>query len=91
MSNLCIIPLTTSTRKRIPKKNIKRFLGKPIISYSIEAAIKSKIFTEVMVSTDDEEIVESLQKVWSKVPFFIFITSKKILNYISGPIYEVIE
>ena len=42
--------------KRIPKKNIKEFCGKPIIAYSIEAAFASKIFTEVMVSTDDPEI-----------------------------------
>ena len=44
--------------KRIPRKNIKEFLGKPIIVYSIEAAIASGIFDEVMVSTDDEEIAE---------------------------------
>ncbi len=44
--------------KRIPRKNIKEFCGKPIIAYSIEAAISSGIFDEVMVSTDDEEIAE---------------------------------
>jgi N-acylneuraminate cytidylyltransferase len=44
--------------KRIPRKNIKPFLGKPIICYSIDAAIKSGVFDEVMVSTDDEEIAE---------------------------------
>ena len=49
--------------KRIPRKNIKSFLGKPIISYSIEAAISSNLFDEVMVSTDDDEIAEiSLKK-----------------------------
>ena len=42
--------------KRIPRKNIKEFCGKPIISYSIEAALQSGLFEEVMVSTDDEEI-----------------------------------
>ena len=42
--------------KRIPKKNIKLFLGKPIIAYSIEAALSSNLFDEVMVSTDNEEI-----------------------------------
>ena len=40
--------------KRIPRKNIKEFCGKPIISYSIEAALQSGLFEEVMVSTDDE-------------------------------------
>ena len=44
--------------KRIPRKNIKEFLGKPIMLYSIEAALKAEIFDEVMVSTDDEEIAQ---------------------------------
>ena len=44
--------------KRIPRKNIREFCGKPIINYSIEAAIRSGVFEEVMVSTDDEEIAE---------------------------------
>ena len=86
MSNLCIIPARGGS-KRIPKKNIKRFLGKPIISYSIEAAIKSKIFTEVMVSTDDEEIVEISRKFGAKVPF---LRSKKNSDDIATT-YEVIE
>ena len=42
--------------KRIPRKNIKPFMGKPIIAYSIEAALQSELFDEVMVSTDDVEI-----------------------------------
>ena len=44
--------------KRIPRKNIKPFLGKPIIAYSIEAALQTGLFDEVMVSTDDEEIAD---------------------------------
>lgn len=55
--------------KRIPKKNIKDFCGKPIIAYSIEAAIGSGMFDEVMVSTDSEEIAEIAQKYGAKVPF----------------------
>ena len=55
--------------KRIPKKNIKSFLGKPIIAYSIEAALKSNIFDEVMVSTDSEEIAEIAISYGAKVPF----------------------
>lgn len=55
--------------KRIPKKNIKMFCGKPIIAYSIEAALKSGIFSEVMVSTDSEEIAEIAKKYGAKVPF----------------------
>ncbi|MGZ5192067.1 MAG: pseudaminic acid cytidylyltransferase, partial [Flavisolibacter sp.] len=54
---------------RIPKKNIKSFLGKPIIAYSIEAAINSGIFDEVMVSTDDTEIAKVAQASGAVVPF----------------------
>lgn len=69
MSNIAIIPARGGS-KRIPKKNIKFFLGKPIIAYSIEAAIKSNLFDEVMVSTDDKEIAEISEKFGAKVPFF---------------------
>lgn len=55
--------------KRIPKKNIKEFCGKPIICYSIEAALASGLFEEVMVSTDSEEIAEIAKKAGAKVPF----------------------
>ena len=65
---LCIIPARGGS-KRIPRKNIKDFLGKPIIAYSIEAAIHSNLFDEVMVSTDDEEIADVAKKYGAKVPF----------------------
>ena len=55
--------------KRIPRKNIKEFLGKPIICYSIEAALASGIFDEVMVSTDDEEIATIAKAAGASVPF----------------------
>lgn len=55
--------------KRIPRKNIRLFLDKPIIAYSIEAALTSKLFDEVMVSTDDEEIAECGKSYGAKVPF----------------------
>lgn len=55
--------------KRIPKKNIREFCGKPIIAYSIEAAFNSKCFDEVMVSTDSEEIAEIAKSYGAKVPF----------------------
>lgn len=55
--------------KRIPKKNIKDFLGKPIIAYSIEVALKSKLFNKVMVSTDSDEIKEVALKYGAEVPF----------------------
>lgn len=56
--------------KRIPRKNIKEFCGKPIIAYSIEAALESGVFDEVMVSTDDEEIAEIAKAYGANVPFF---------------------
>lgn len=56
--------------KRIPRKNIKDFLGKPIIAYSIETALKSNLFDEVMVSTEDKEIAQIAQKYGAVVPFF---------------------
>lgn len=56
--------------KRIPQKNIKNFLGKPIIEYSIRAALQAGVFDEVMVSTDDEEIADVARKAGAKVPFF---------------------
>ncbi len=55
--------------KRIPRKNIKKFNGKPIIAYSIEAARKSGAFEEVMVSTDDEEIAAIAKEYGASVPF----------------------
>lgn len=67
MSNLCIIPARGGS-KRIPRKNIKDFLGKPIIAYSIEIAQESGLFDEIMVSTDDEEIAEISRKYGAQVP-----------------------
>lgn len=55
--------------KRILHKNIKEFCGKPIICYSIEAALRSGLFSEVMVSTDDEEIAEVAKRAGAEVPF----------------------
>ena len=61
MGNLAIIPARGGS-KRILKKNVKPFLGKPIIAYSIEAARNSGLFDEVVVSTDDDEIIEIAQE-----------------------------
>lgn len=55
--------------KRIPRKNIRSFCGKPIIAYSIEAALQSGLFEEVMVSTDDGEIAQIAVDSGAKVPF----------------------
>jgi N-acylneuraminate cytidylyltransferase len=66
--NLCIIPARGGS-KRIPRKNIKSFKGEPIIAYSIKAALVSKLFDEVMVSTDDLEIAEIAKSYGASVPF----------------------
>ena len=68
MSIIAIIPARGGS-KRIPKKNIKLFLSKPVIAYAIEAVIESKLFDEVMVSTDDAEIAEIAQQYGAKIPF----------------------
>ncbi|WP_214228846.1 pseudaminic acid cytidylyltransferase [Pedobacter sp. B4-66] len=68
MTKIAIIPARGGS-KRIPRKNIKDFLGKPIIAYSIQAAIESKLFDEIMVSTDDEEIASVAVNYGAKVPF----------------------
>lgn len=68
MASIAIITARGGS-KRIPRKNIRDFCGKPIMAYSIEAALQSGIFDEVMVSTDSEEIAEVAKKYGAKVPF----------------------
>jgi pseudaminic acid cytidylyltransferase len=67
--NIAIIPARGGS-KRIPGKNIKFFSGNPIISYSIEVALKSKIFDDVMVSTDSQEIAACAESFGARIPFF---------------------
>lgn len=69
MYNIAIIPARGGS-KRIPKKNIKNFLGKPVIAYSIETALSSGLFQDVYVSTDDPEIADIAIQYGAKVPFF---------------------
>jgi len=64
--NLCIIPARGGS-KRIPKKNIKSFCGKPLIAYSIENAKKSELFEKIVVSTDSEEIAEVSRKFGAEI------------------------
>ncbi len=68
MSTIAIIT-ARSKSKRIPHKNIKPFCGKPIMVYSIEAALSSNVFDEVMVSTDSEQYAEIAKNAGAKVPF----------------------
>ena len=65
---IAIIPARSGS-KRIPQKNIKKFHGKPLIAYSIKAAIKAKIFDEIIVSTDDDKIASIAQEFGASVPF----------------------
>jgi len=66
--NIAIIPARGGS-KRIPRKNIKLFHGKPLIAYSIELALQSQLFERVIVSTDDPEIAEIAQQYGAQVPF----------------------
>lgn len=86
MANLAIITARGGS-KRIPRKNIKEFCGKPIIAYSIEAALESGCFDEVMCSTDDVEIAEVAKAYGAIVPFMRsadtsndFATTADVLN-----------
>ena len=65
---VAIIPARGGS-KRIPRKNIKEFCGKPMIAWSIEAALKSGCFDLVIVSTDDQEIADVAQQYGAEVPF----------------------
>jgi pseudaminic acid cytidylyltransferase len=67
--SIAIIPARGGS-KRIPRKNIKPFLSVPIIKYSIDAALQSGCFDEVMVSTDDQEIADVAISCGAKIPFF---------------------
>ena len=68
MNTVAVIPARGGS-KRIPRKNIREFAGKPIIAYSIEAALKSQLFDRIIVSTDDEEIASVSQHYGAEVPF----------------------
>lgn len=90
MPNLCIIPARGGS-KRIPRKNIKLFNGKPIIAYSIELAIKCGLFDEIMVSTDDVEIAEIAIEYGAKVPFFRSETNANDFATTLDVLNEVVE
>ena len=66
--NIAIIPARGGS-KRIKDKNIKKFLGKPIISYAIKCAKEAKIFNRIIVSSDNEEIIKMANKFGAETPF----------------------
>ncbi|MAC83414.1 MAG: pseudaminic acid cytidylyltransferase [Arcobacter sp.] len=78
--NIAIIPARGGS-KRIPKKNIKDFFGKPLIAYSIQVAIDSKLFDKVVVSTDDEQIAAIAKQYGAEVPF---LRPKELSDDFSG-------
>lgn len=65
---IAVIPARGGS-KRIPRKNIKDFCGKPMIAWSIETAINSACFDKIIVSTDDKEIAEIAEKYGAEIPF----------------------
>lgn len=68
MRNLAVIPARSGS-KGLKDKNIKELLGKPLLAYSIEAALQSEVFDEVHVSTDSREYADLAQKYGADVPF----------------------
>jgi pseudaminic acid cytidylyltransferase len=88
--NLAIIPARGGS-KRIPRKNIKLFFGKPLIAYSIERALKSRLFDEVMVSTDDEEIADIARQFGAKIPFMRSSTNSNDHATLADVVDEVIH
>ena len=74
--NLAIIPARLGS-KRLPKKNIKLFYGRPIISYSIDAAKKTKIFDKIIVSTESIKLKKIAERYGAEVPF---LRPKKIAD-----------
>lgn len=90
MANVAIITARSGS-KRIPGKNTRDFLGKPIIAYSIETAIASRLFDDVIVSTDNKEIAVLAEKYGAAVPF---LRSEKNSDDFAGTddvLFEVLE
>lgn len=77
--------------KRIPRKNIKDFLGKPIIAYSIEAALGSAIFSDVMVSTDDDEIASIAKEYGAQIPFMRSADNANDMAMTAPVVLEVLD
>ena len=90
MNNLAIIPARSGSQ-RIPRKNIKEFFGKPIIAYSIELALKSTLFEEVMVSTDSNEIASIAKTNGASVPFLRSEINSNNYATLTDVILEVIQ
>lgn len=90
MNRLCIITARGGS-KRIPRKNIKPFMGKPMVCYAIEAAIGSGLFDEIMVSTDDAEIADIAKSSGAHVPFMRSAATANDFATTRDVLLEVIE
>lgn len=90
MKRIAIIPARGGS-KRIPRKNVKEFLGMPIIAYSIIAALESNLFDEVMVSTDDDEIASVAKSYGANVPFLRSAETANDYATTADVINEVLE
>lgn len=77
--------------KRIPRKNIKEFCGKPMLAYSVEAAVNAGVFDTVMVSTEDEEIAQIGMQYGAEVPFYRSEKTSGDFATTSDVILEVLE
>ena len=91
MKNAIAIITARGGSKRIPRKNVKEFCGKPMLQYSIEAALSSGIFDEVMVSTDDEKIAQVAKAAGAKVPFMRSEKTSNDYATTADVLMEVIE
>lgn len=91
MKNLVAIIPARGGSKRIPRKNIRTFLGQPIIAYSIKAALEAKCFAEVMVSTDDHEIAEIAKSFGAAVPFLRSEQNSDDYSGIAEVVCEVLD
>lgn len=93
MSEMNAVAIITARggSKRIPRKNIRDFLGKPIISYPIAAALESGCFDEVMVSTDDEQIAKIAQVYGAMSPFMRSATTSDDYASTNDVLVEVLK
>lgn len=91
MKNSIAIITARGGSKRIPRKNIKSFLGQPIISYSINAALESNCFDEVMVSTDDAEIADIALACGANVPFKRSLKNSDDFSSTADVLFEVLS
>ena len=90
VKRIAVIPARGGS-KRIPYKNIKPFLGTPIIVYSIRAALESSLFDEVVVSTDDTRIAELAISAGAGVPFYRSLENSGDTATTSDVLFEVLE